>query len=156
MYCGFELCEATPIPGREEYLNSEKYEVKSWDWDRPGNIHDYIARLNRIRLDNPALHYSTNLHFYTAHDDNVLFYGKTTGRFDNVIWIAVNLDPQGAHEATLELPVHEFHREGGQGAIEVEELLHGDRSTWYGPTQRIRLDPSFNPCAIWRVSAPPA
>jgi starch synthase (maltosyl-transferring) len=156
MYCGFELCEATPIPGREEYLNSEKYEVKSWDWDRPGNIHDYIARLNRIRLDNPALHYSTNLHFYTAHDDNVLFYGKATGRFDNVIWIAVNLDPQGAHEATLELPVHEFHREGGQGAIEVEELLHGDRSTWYGPTQRIRLDPSFNPCAIWRVSAPPA
>jgi len=151
MYSGFELCEATPIPGREEYLNSEKYEIKAWDWERPGNIRDYIARINRIRLDNPAFHYSTNLRFYRADDDNILFYGKATA--DNVIWIAVNLDPHAAHEATLELPVHELRSGGAQSAIDVTELLHGDRATWYGSAQRIRLDPSFNPCAIWRVSA---
>jgi starch synthase (maltosyl-transferring) len=154
MYSGFELCEATPVPGREEYLNSEKYEIKAWDWDRPGNIRDYIARLNRIRRDNPALHYSTNLRFYQAHDGNILFYGKATAAGDNVIWIAVNLDPHVAREAMLELPLHELQG-GGQGGIEVEELLHGDRMTWHGSSQRIRLDPSFNPCAIWRVSAQP-
>jgi starch synthase (maltosyl-transferring) len=149
MYSGFELCEGTPIPGREEYLNSEKYEIKAWDWDRPGNIRDYIARLNRIRHDNPALHYSTNLRFYHADDDNILFYGKATASGDNVIWIAVNLDPHGTHEATVELPIHELR---GVGPIEVEELLHGDRLTWHGVAQRVRLDPAFNPCAIWRIS----
>jgi starch synthase (maltosyl-transferring) len=154
MYSGFELCEATPVPGREEYLNSEKYEIKAWDWDRPGNIRDYIARLNRIRRDNPALHYSTNLRFYQAHDGNILFYGKATAAGDNVIWIAVNLDPHVAHEAMLKLPLHELQG-GGQGGVEVEELLHGDRMTWHGASQRIRMDPSFNPCAIWRVSAQP-
>jgi len=153
MYSGFELCEATPIPGREEYLNAEKYEIKAWDWDRPGNIRDFIARLNRIRRDNPALHYSTNLRFYRAHDDNILFYGKATPAGDNVIWIAVNLDPLAAHEATLELPLHEL--QGGQGGLEVEELLHGDRMTWRGSSQRVRLDPAFNPCAMWRISAGP-
>jgi starch synthase (maltosyl-transferring) len=154
MYSGFELCEATPIPGREEYLNSEKYEIKAWDWDRPGNIRDYIARLNRIRRDNPALHYSTNLRFYAAHDDSILFYGKATAAGDNVIWIAVNLDPHAPREATLELPLNELPGGGGQG-LEVEELLHGDRLTWQGSTRRIRLDPAFNPCAIWRISARP-
>jgi starch synthase (maltosyl-transferring) len=154
MYSGFELCEATPIPGREEYLNSEKYEIKAWDWDRPGNIRDYIARLNKIRRDNPALHYSTNLRFYPADDDNILFYGKATAAEDNIVWIAVNLDPRNAHEATLDLPLHEI-REASE-AVDVEELLHGDRFTWRGRRQRIRLDPPFNPCAIWRISARPS
>ena len=152
MYSSFELCEATPIAGREEYLNSEKYEIKAWDWDRPGNIRDYVARLNKIRRDNPALHYSTNLRFHAADDENILFYGKATAAGDNVIWIAVNLDPKGVHEATLSLPLREVNGGEATGAVEVEDLLHGDRSVWQGPSQRIRLDPSFNPCAIWRVS----
>ena len=156
MYSGFELCEATPIPGREEYLDSEKYEIKAWDWERPGNIRDYIARLNQIRRDNPALHYLDNLRFFTAHDDNILFYGKTTAARDNAIWIAVNLDPRVVHEATLELPLQEIALDGNVGAVEAEELLHGDRVTWYGRAQRIRLDPLFNPCAIWRVAPRPA
>src|SRR5262249_54731573 len=147
--------EATPIPGREEYLDSEKYEIKAWDWDRPGNIRDYIARLNKIRLDNPALHYSKNLRFYGADDDNILFYAKATSASDNVIWMAVNLDPKTVHEATLSSPVRELPGFGGGATIEAEELLHGDRSLWYAPTQRIRLDPAFNPCVIWRVSVRP-
>ncbi|HKX10904.1 MAG TPA: maltotransferase domain-containing protein [Stellaceae bacterium] len=156
MYSGFELCEATPIPGREEYLDSEKYEIKAWDWDRPGNIRDFIARLNKIRRDNPALHYSTNLRFYASDDDNVLFYGKATAAGDNVIWIAVNLDPRNVHEATLELPLREVHGAGGLEAIEVEDLVHGERFTWSGGRQRVRLDPALDPCAIWRVSVQPS
>ncbi len=76
IYNGFELCEAAALPNSEEYANSEKYEYKVWDWDRPGNIKDYVARVNAIRRDNPALHYLKNLTFHHADDDNVLFYGK--------------------------------------------------------------------------------
>lgn len=151
MYSGFELCEVTPIPGREEYLNSEKYEIKAWDWDRPGNIGDYIARLNRIRRDNPALHELANLRFYAAHDENILFYGKMTQSRDNIIWISVNLDPHGVHETSIILPLHELEL-GDDAAIDVEELLAGDRFTWHGRNQSIRLDPQHNPCAIWRIA----
>jgi starch synthase (maltosyl-transferring) len=152
IYSGFELCEATPLPGREEYLNSEKYEIKAWDWERPGNIRDFIARLNRIRRDNPALHELTNLRFHTAHDDNILFYGKATRARDNVIWIAVNLDPFAAHEARILLPLEELGIEEDT-EIEVEELLEGRRFAWRGREQRIHLDPARNPCAIWRAKA---
>jgi starch synthase (maltosyl-transferring) len=151
MYSGFELCEATPIPGREEYFNSEKYEIKAWDWDRPGNIRAFITRLNRIRRSNPALHDFLNLRFYPAYDDHVLFYGKATPSRDNIVWIAVNLDPYAIHEADIDLPLHELHLDDGS-LIDVEELLSGARFQWHGRRQRIRLDPHANPCAIWRIT----
>src|SRR3546814_866165 len=103
IYNGFELCENAAVPDSEEYLHSEKYEYKVWDWDRPGNIKDYIARVNAIRRDNPALHELDNLRFYPAHDDNVLFYGKLAADGGNMIFVAVNLDPFEAHEAEIEL-----------------------------------------------------
>ena len=96
IYNGFELCEGTPIPGKEEYLDSEKYEIKAWDYDRPGNIRDYITRLNQIRRDNPALQEFTNLRFYNAWNDHILYYGKMTAAKDNIVLIAVNLDPHHA------------------------------------------------------------
>jgi starch synthase (maltosyl-transferring) len=153
LYSGFELCEATPIPDREEYLNSEKYEIKVWDWNRPGNIRDTIASLNRIRRANPALHRNDTLRFYTAHSEQILFYGKTSAGRDNIIWVAVNLDPHNAHEATIELPLGDLHL-GNDAELEVEELFSGERFRWRGRTQWIRLDPGQNPCAIWRISPP--
>src|SRR5215813_8507772 len=93
IYSGFELCEATPIPGKEEYLDSEKYEIRAWDWNRPGNIRVHITRLNGIRRDNPALHELRNLRFYNAFNDQILLYGKMTPSKDNAILIAANLDP---------------------------------------------------------------
>jgi starch synthase (maltosyl-transferring) len=153
MYSGFELCEATPIQGREEYLNSEKYEIKAWDWERPGNIRAFIARLNRIRSGNPAFHDFVNLKFYPAHDDHIIFYGKTTSNHDNIVWAAINLDPYAIREADIELPLNEFRFEEG-AAIEVEELFSGERFHWHGRHQRIRLDPHTNPCAIWRITPP--
>jgi starch synthase (maltosyl-transferring) len=153
MYSGFELCEATPIPGREEYLDSEKYQITAWDWDRPGNIRGTIARLNRIRRDNPALHEWWNLRFHTAHDDSVLFYGKATANRDNVVWVAVNLDPHAAREAVIELPLQELGL-GKDAVVEAEELLRGERFRWHGHRQAVRLDPRVNPCMIWRVTAP--
>jgi starch synthase (maltosyl-transferring) len=150
MYSGFELCEATPIPGREEYLDSEKYQMTAWDWDRPGNIRDVISRLNRIRRDNPALHDWWNLRFHIAHDDHILFYGKSTADHDNIVWVAVNLDPYAARETVIELPMHELGL-GYDAVVDAEELLGGERLRWHGQRQTVQLDPLVNPCMIWRV-----
>jgi starch synthase (maltosyl-transferring) len=150
IYNGFELCEATPIPGKEEYLNSEKFEYKVWDWDRPGNIKDFITAVNRIRRENPALHELENLRFYPADDDNVLFYGKMTPDRSNMVFIAVNLDPFDEHEAGLEFPIAEMGLETTD-TFEVVELLTGARHLWRGSRQRVVLDPEVNPCAIYRV-----
>jgi starch synthase (maltosyl-transferring) len=150
IYNGFELCEATAIPGTEEYLHSEKYEYKVWDWDRPGHIKDDIAQLNRIRRDNPALQELTNLRFYRADDEHVLFYGKVSAEGANRIFVAVNLDPRAAREVTVEFPLAELH------VAEVEtftavELFTGREHRWRGSRQRLRLDPEINPAAIFRV-----
>ncbi len=153
MYSGFELCESTPLPGREEYLDSEKYEIKPRDWNRPGNIRPFIARLNRIRRDNPALHDFINLEFLPAHDDSLLVYAKATANRDNVLVIAVNLDPYASHEAMVELPIEILAAEG-KARVEVEELFSGRRLVWQDRHQRVALDPQAIPCAIWRVVAP--
>jgi starch synthase (maltosyl-transferring) len=148
IYNGFELCENTPVPGKEEYLNSEKYEYKVWDWDRPGNIKDYVAKVNRIRKENPALHELENLRFYRADDDNIIFYGKSAG--DNTVLVAVNLDPFEPHETTLHLPLEELGI-GEDENYQVEELLTETRRLWRGREQRVRLDPQENPAEIYRV-----
>ena len=108
MYSGFELCEAAPLPGREEYLDSEKYEIRVRDYDAPGNIKTEIAKLNRIRKSNPALQSHLGLRFYPAHDDQVLFTAKCRRIAATMILVAVNLDPFHAHEVTIEVPLWEW------------------------------------------------
>ncbi len=139
--------------GREEYLDSEKYEIKAWDHDRPGNIRDYVARLNRIRRENPALRAFTNLRFYNAWNDQVLVYGKMTAAKDNIVLIAVNLDPHHAQSAAFEVPLWEFDLPDW-AAVQVEDLLDGHRFTWQGKVQQVWLDPNVNPCALWRITPP--
>ncbi len=153
VYSGFELCESTPIPGREEYLDSEKYEIKAWDWDRPGNITDYITQLNRIRRDNPALHDFTNIRFLTAYDDQVLFYAKTDTSDLNRLLIAVTVEPHWPRDVSIEIPLEMLGLNEG-ATVRAEELFTGTRVTWTGRHQRIRLDPNHNPCAIWRIVDP--
>jgi starch synthase (maltosyl-transferring) len=155
LYSGFELCEATPLPGREEYLDSEKYEIRVWDWDRPGNIKKEIALLNRIRRRNPALQTHLGLQFHFAGNDNILYYRKSTPERDNVLLIAVNLDPYHAQEAVIEVPLWEWNLPD-HAAVAVEDLIGGHRFTWHGKLQSIRLDPYELPFAIWRVSVPEA
>ena len=153
IYSGFELCEGTPIPGREEYLNSEKYELKAWDWERAGNIRDYIARLNRIRRDNPALHDHTNVRFVNAWNDNVLAYVKMTAAKDNAVLVAVNLDPHAPQGAHFEVPLWEFGLPDA-ASIDVVDLLSGHRFAWHGKVQHVSLDPATAPCALWRLVPP--
>ncbi len=152
IYSGFELCEGTPLaPGKEEYLDSEKYELKAWDWDRPGNIRGLITRLNQVRRENRALHEYDNLRFYPADDDNILFYGKMTPDRASIVFVAVNLDPFAAHETTLHFPLPDMGI-GWNDPWEVEELLTGERHFWHGGSHRIYLEPGA-PARIFRVRA---
>ncbi|HEX6142153.1 MAG TPA: maltotransferase domain-containing protein [Geminicoccaceae bacterium] len=153
IYNGYELAEGRPIPGKEEYLDSEKYEIKAWDYDRPGNIRDYITRVNRIRRENPALHDFTNLRFQNAWNDNILVYGKMTGARDNIILIAVSLDPHAAQACHFEVPLWELGLPDHE-SVQVEDLFTGGRFTWHGKVQHVWLDPQVNPCAIWRITPP--
>lgn len=152
IYNGFELCENGAIPGREEYNNSEKYDYKIWDWNRPGNIKDFISRINWIRRENPALHEFESLRFFTANDNDILFYGKMTADRDNMIFVAVNLSPFDARETDIEFPLGEMGM-GPDDSFEAEELLSGERHFWKGAWQHIRLDPHGNPAAIYRIRA---
>ncbi|MFL5383074.1 MAG: alpha-1,4-glucan--maltose-1-phosphate maltosyltransferase [Longimicrobiaceae bacterium] len=152
IYSGFELCEGTPLaPGKEEYLDSEKYEIRAWDWDRPGNIRPLVTRLNQVRRANPALQEYDNLRFYPADGDSILFYGKMLEGATSMVFVAVNLDPFQAHETVLHFPLREM-RIGWQDPWEVEELLTGERHFWQGADHWLRLEPGA-PGRIYRVRA---
>ncbi len=150
IYSGYELCENDANPGTEEYLNAEKYEIKVRDWLAPGNLADYIARVNRIRRENPALHEYRNLRFYESDDDNILFYGKRNFHGTNAVLVAVNLDPFESHEAAIRVPLAELGIQPDQ-RYQVEELLTGRRYLWKGAEQSVRLDPRQEPAAIFRI-----
>jgi starch synthase (maltosyl-transferring) len=149
VYSGFELCEATPLPGREEYLDSEKYQIRAWDWNRPGNIVAEITALNRIRRQNPALQSHLGLTILPSDNDQVMIYEKATPDRSNVVIVAVNLDPIGFQAANTEIP---FYKWGvpDHGSLPVADLIAGRRLAWTGKWQRVTLDPSF-PFALWRV-----
>jgi len=151
MYSGFELCESAPVPGKEEYLDSEKYEIRPRDFTAPGNIIAEIAQLNRIRRQNPALHTHLGLKIYNAWNDNILFFGKRTPDGSNFILVAVSLDPHNPQEASFELPLWEMGLPD-DAQTQGEDLMNGHRWTWYGKYQFMRIDPAYQPFGIWRIS----
>ncbi len=150
IYNGFELCENEPIPDREEYLHSEKYEYKVWDWDRPGNIKRDIAILNHFRRDNPALHELTNLRFLDCADPNILAYAKATADRGNVVIVVVNLDPDGLHAGDIVLPLGEWGITPDQEFL-LEEAFSGNIISWRGERQYVSLDPQTHPALIFRL-----
>ncbi len=153
IYNGFELCEGRPVPGKEEYIDSEKYELKAWDYDRPGNIREHITKLNRIRRENPALWDFRNVVFLSATNDNILAYARMTPARDNCVFVLVNLDPRNRQECTYEVPLWEWGLPD-HASVEVEDLLNGMRFTLYGKTHRIALDPAERPVIVWRLVPP--
>jgi starch synthase (maltosyl-transferring) len=154
MYSGFELCEAAALPGREEYIDSEKYQIRIRHYDAPGNIAAEIAKLNRIRRAHPALQTHLGLRFYSAHDDRVLLYGKRLPNQVEMILVAVNLDPFHAHDVTIEVPMWEWQLPD-HATMKVSDLMRDMLFTWHGKLQRLRLDPSELPFAIWRITPGP-
>jgi starch synthase (maltosyl-transferring) len=150
IYSGYELCENRALSGKEEYLDSEKYEVKVWDWDRPGNLVDYVTTINRVRRENPALHEMENLEFYEADNEHVLFYGKSTLDHRNIVLVAVNLNPFQAQEARLQIPIGSFGIKPDE-TYQLHNLLTNQRDLVKGETYSVRLDPQVEPAAIYAV-----
>ncbi len=154
IYNGFELCENTPIPGREEYLHSEKYEYKVWDWDRPGNIKEDIGALNRFRRSNPAMQEFFNLRFLGCADPNLLAYIKISADRTNVVIIVVNLDPYHAHDDVIELPLGELGLSADAEFV-LEEAFTHRAVNCRGAYQRFQLDPEVEPALIFRLLTAP-
>ncbi|MDQ2868771.1 MAG: alpha-1,4-glucan--maltose-1-phosphate maltosyltransferase [Verrucomicrobiota bacterium] len=150
IYSGFELCEGAALPGREEYLDSEKYQYKQRDWDAPGNIKAFITRMNEIRRENRALQFYDNLRFHHADDDAILFYSKMTEARDNIVLVVVNLDPERKRACHIDVPV-ELFGEMESGSYEVHDLLTGDHYVWHERRNYVELDPALRPAHLFRV-----
>ncbi len=153
VYCGFELCEARPLPGREEYIDSEKYEIRVWDYDRPGNIKGHIRALNAIRRENEALHDFRNALRLNASNANIMAYAKFSRDKTNCIFVLVNLDPHNRQDCAYEIPLWEWGLDDN-GSLDVEDLLGGYRFTLYGKTHQIALDPFERSAVVWRLKPP--
>jgi len=150
VYSGFELCESEPLPGREEYLNSEKYEIRPRDFNAPGNIVAEISRLNAIRKQNPALHTHLNVQFYPTSNDQVLYFSKATPDRKNFVLVAISLDPHHGQDAYFEVPVDQFDL-GAPALFDVTELMRDQHFQWRGERQHWYFNPHEIPFAIWRL-----
>ncbi len=153
MYNGFEICEGAAMPGREEYLDSEKYQIRVWDFDRPGHIKDDIRFLNRIRREHPALRALEGLRFYNAWNDNILYYARFTPDLADFVLFAVNLDPHHPQGAPFEVPLWEFGLPDN-AVIAARDLVTGQEFSWQGKIQNVWLTPDERPYAIWALNNP--
>src|SRR5262249_10919757 len=129
--------------------NSEKYEYKVWDWDRPGHIKEDIRVLNQLRRDNPAMQEFLNLRFVDCENPHILCYAKIAGG-SNVVIVAVNLDPHATHEGNVVLPLEELGL-AAHAEFSLEEVFTLQVMTCRGASQRIRLEPEGNPAMIFRL-----
>ncbi len=146
----FELCISEAVAGKEEYLNSEKYELKNWDWEAPGNLKDFIARINKIRRENPALQTTWNLKFYEVDNEYILFYGKADEDLANIILVAINLDSYHTQSGWVKVPIGQLGIAPDQPYL-VHELLSGDKYIWHGEKNYVELDPKTLPAHIFRI-----
>jgi starch synthase (maltosyl-transferring) len=153
IYSGFELCENAALPNREEYCDSEKYQWKERDWNAPGNIKNWITRINEIRRDNRALQFYDNLRFYPSDNESVMCNGKMTAARDNIIVVVVNLDPFHKLHSFVELPIDQFAIGEGD-TYQVHDLLSDARYMWHGPRNYVELDPELQPAHIFRIRRP--
>jgi starch synthase (maltosyl-transferring) len=150
IYSGFELCENRAVDGTEEYLDSEKYQRRPRNWDRPGHIKELVARVNQVRRENQALHYDDRLRFHPTDNAQLLCYSKTTADRSNRILVVVNLDPSRMQEGWVSVPVDDFGLTGRDGYV-VRDLLTDERFTWHHDWNFVRLVPDERPAHILRV-----
>ncbi len=150
VYNGFELCDAAAIPGKEEYLDSEKYQIRVWDYNNARNIIDEVRQLNKIRRANTALQSHLGIEFHNANDDQVLFFSKFAPD-QNAILVAISLDPFNTHQTTLELPLERLGLPD-DGSLIAIDLMRDYQFTWYGKYQPVILHPD-QPFCIWRVQS---
>jgi starch synthase (maltosyl-transferring) len=147
----FELCvnKAREI-GSEEYLDSEKYEIRNWDLNQPGNLTDLIGTVNRVRHQNPALHSNDRLEFHAVDNEQLIAYSKTTPELDNIILMVVNLDPHHVQSGWVNLSLDKLGIER-DASYQVHDVLSGARYLWHGARNYVELNPSFFSAHVFRV-----
>jgi starch synthase (maltosyl-transferring) len=150
IYNGFELIEHEPLLGREEYLDSEKYEIKVRDWNKPGNIKPYIAQLNRIRRENPALLQTNKLIFAQVDDPQVIGFVKQSVDGANAVAAAIALSA-GPHEFWFHFGDIQIGPDNARAPVRtIENLVTGERHLLEWGGIRMRIDPSNDPALLFR------
>ena len=144
----FELMEHVPVPNKEEFLNSEKYEIRHWDWERTNKLTYLIGLTNRIRRENTALQQTNNITFCRIDDDYLMAYLKVTG--DNRLLIVVNMDAYNRRAGTVQVPIWQLGISPDQ-PYTVHDLLTDNRYTWQGEWNFVELDPYIMPMHLFRI-----
>ncbi|MGB3097449.1 MAG: hypothetical protein WBB46_12045, partial [Candidatus Deferrimicrobiaceae bacterium] len=147
----FELCENRPLaPGREEYLDSEKYEIRHWDIERPDSLKEFIGVVNRIRREIPCLQADGNLAFQPVENEQMIAYSKAADDLSSIILMVVNLDPHNTQSGWVDLPMD---RLGLDPAVPFQghDLLSGARYIWHGGRIYFQLNPAEVPAHIIRI-----
>ena len=147
----FELLEADPRdPGGEEYLHSEKYQIRDWNLDAPHSLSELIARVNRIRRDNPALQSDASLRFFPADNDSLLCYSKSDAAMGNLLVMVVNLDPHHVQSGWVELDLAALGIDA-HTPYQMHDLLSGARFLWSGARNLVQLDPQRAPAHVFAL-----
>jgi starch synthase (maltosyl-transferring) len=147
----FELFENQPREaGGEEYLNSEKYEIRNWDLDRRDSLSDLVARVNRIRRENPALHADWSLRFHDIDNEQLIAYSKRSEDGDNAVLVVVNLDPHHVQRGWITIPMEEFGIQAHH-PYQMHDQISGARYLWNGPRNYVELDPDAVPAHVFRL-----
>jgi starch synthase (maltosyl-transferring) len=147
----FELCENRPLaPGKEEYLDSEKYEIRNWDIDRPDSLKGLIGQVNQIRHENPAFQANHNLRFHDVDNEQIIAYSKSSQDGSNQVLVVVNLDPHYKQSGFIYLPLEELGIDSRQ-PYQAHDLLTDARYLWQGTRNYVELDPQTVPAHIFVI-----
>lgn len=147
----FEQCVGTPVrEGSEEYLDSEKYQVRHWDLEAPGNLSGLLRRLNQIRREHPALQANDRLWFHQVDNGELVAFSKSTPDLSDIVTVVVNVSPFHAQGGWLHLPLDAFGM-GWHDSYEVEDLLDGSRYAWHGSSNFVALDPYSRPAHVFAL-----
>ncbi|MBD3420673.1 MAG: DUF3416 domain-containing protein [Chitinivibrionales bacterium] len=147
----YELCQREAIPNKEEYADSEKYEIIKWDWNRQDSLSDFITRINQIRAENPALQTTWNVRFFETDNEFLLFYAKATPDLSNVVFVIANLDPFHTQSGWVSVPFEELNIPHNQTCL-VHDLISDNKYIWQSSRNYIELEPAKLPVHIFKVN----
>jgi starch synthase (maltosyl-transferring) len=145
----YEFMQWQPVPGKEEYHNSEKYEIKNWDWKKQTPMTDLITQVNAIRKSNPALQTTWNIEFCDAQNDQFLAYFKFDDNRSNHLLCIVNLDYDHVQEGLVKMPWNQFPEQGHR--FLMSDLITGNQFVWQTEWNYVRLDPGQYPFHLFKV-----
>jgi starch synthase (maltosyl-transferring) len=147
----FELMEHTPREsGSEEYVNSEKYEIRCWNLQRDDSLAAFIGRINRARHENPALQQDGGLRFFPVDNELLICYGKATANLDNIVVVVANLDPVHVQSGWVELDLRSLQI-AADASYQMHDLVTGARYLWSGARNFVQLDPTRVPTHVFRL-----